>query len=93
MRRIKPVLIVAMVVAFTGFAAKETSLATLGVLYHTSDAGLAQALQHAMTPLVAPPFELTQKAPNRGQVSKEIDYRSHESRSYLRNESASVAVE
>ena len=29
-----------------------------------------------VTPLVAPPFELTQKEPNRGKVSKEIDYQS-----------------
>jgi TonB family protein len=28
------------------------------------------------TPLVAPPFELTQKEPNRGKVVKEIDYQS-----------------
>jgi len=29
-----------------------------------------------VTPLVAPPFELTQKEPNRGKVAKEIDYES-----------------
>ena len=29
-----------------------------------------------VTPLVAPPFELTQKEPNRGKVAKEIDYQS-----------------
>lgn len=29
-----------------------------------------------VTPLVAPPFELTQKAPNRGKIAKEIDYES-----------------
>jgi TonB family protein len=29
-----------------------------------------------LTPLVAPPFELTQKAPNRGRIAKEIDYES-----------------
>lgn len=29
-----------------------------------------------VTPLVAPPFELTQKQPNRGRVAKEIDYES-----------------
>ncbi|MBI4876635.1 MAG: hypothetical protein HY822_18525, partial [Acidobacteria bacterium] len=29
-----------------------------------------------VTPLVAPPFEITQKEPNRGKIAKEIDYQS-----------------
>jgi ferrous iron transport protein B len=44
----------------TGFAAKETSLATLGVIYHTSEAGLAQTLQHSISPLVALVFVVVQ---------------------------------
>lgn len=44
----------------TGFAAKETSLATLGVLYHTDEQGLVAALQHAVSPLVALVFVVVQ---------------------------------
>jgi ferrous iron transport protein B len=44
----------------TGFAAKETSLATLGVLYHAEGEGLAESLHHAMTPLVALVFVVVQ---------------------------------
>jgi TonB family protein len=35
----------------------------------------AQA-RRSITPLIAPPFELTQKDPNRGKVSKEVDLES-----------------
>jgi ferrous iron transport protein B len=44
----------------TGFAAKETSLATLGVLYHAEGESLAQALRHSITPLVALVFVVVQ---------------------------------
>jgi len=44
----------------TGFAAKETSLATLGVLYHTDEHGLVAALQQAISPLVALVFVVVQ---------------------------------
>jgi ferrous iron transport protein B len=44
----------------TGFAAKETSLATLGVLYHAEREGLAESLRHAITPLVALVFVVVQ---------------------------------
>jgi len=44
----------------TGFAAKETSLATLGVLYHTDEHGLVAALQQAVSPLVALVFVVVQ---------------------------------
>jgi len=44
----------------TGFAAKETSLATLGVLYHAEGEGLAQALRQNITPLVALVFVVIQ---------------------------------
>jgi ferrous iron transport protein B len=44
----------------TGFAAKETSLATLAVLYHAEGQSLAEALRHAMTPLVALVFIVVQ---------------------------------
>ncbi|UCC67741.1 MAG: ferrous iron transport protein B, partial [Armatimonadota bacterium] len=44
----------------TGFAAKETSLATLGVLYHAEGDSLAQALRHGITPLVALVFVVVQ---------------------------------
>lgn len=39
-------------------------------------APLQRAGNRGVTPLVAPPLELTQKEPNRGKVSKEIDYES-----------------
>jgi len=44
----------------TGFAAKETSLATLGVLYHAEGESLAQALRHGLTPLAALVFVVVQ---------------------------------
>jgi ferrous iron transport protein B len=44
----------------TGFAAKETSLATLGVLYHAEGQSLVQALRHSMTPLAALVFVVVQ---------------------------------
>ena len=44
----------------TGFAAKETSLATLAVLYHAEGQSLAEALRHAMSPLVALVFIVVQ---------------------------------
>jgi len=44
----------------TGFAAKETSLATLGVLYHGEGQSLVHALRHSMTPLAALVFVVVQ---------------------------------
>jgi len=48
------------VALLAGFAAKETSLATLGVLYHAQGQGLAQALQAQVTPLVGLVFVVVQ---------------------------------
>jgi ferrous iron transport protein B len=50
----------ASVALLTGFAAKETSLATLGALYHVGGESLAQALRNSMTPLVALVFVVVQ---------------------------------
>lgn len=44
----------------TGFGAKETSLATLGVLYHAEGKGLAEALRDELTPLAALVFVVVQ---------------------------------
>jgi ferrous iron transport protein B len=48
------------VALLTGVAAKETSLATLGVLYHAEGESLGQALRHSTTPLVALVFVVLQ---------------------------------
>lgn len=44
----------------TGFTAKETSLATLGVLYHAEGESLSQALRESVSPLVALVFVVVQ---------------------------------
>jgi len=44
----------------TGVAAKETSLAALGVLYHAEGAALSQALRGSVTPLVGLVFVVVQ---------------------------------
>jgi len=44
----------------TGFSAKETSLATLGVLYHAEGESLSRALRESITPLVAFVFVVVQ---------------------------------
>ncbi len=48
------------VALLTGFAAKETSLATLAVLYHAEGESLVQTLQQNMSPLVALVFVVVQ---------------------------------
>jgi ferrous iron transport protein B len=50
-----------MIVALiSGIGSKETSLATLGVLYHAQGQGLAQALRQQVSPLAALVFVVVQ---------------------------------